>query len=155
MRKRIVATVLALCLVLGLVPGTAWAADVPTSGTCGKNATWSLSGGTLTISGSGPMDNYALDNYDSLAPWDNQRKSITSVVIDNGITSIGDYAFRECDSLTSANIPDSVISIGFSAFTNCSNLTSITIPDSVSSIGNNSLTGRRRLTNITIAYSVT
>ena len=58
MRKRIVATVLALCLVLGLVPGTAWAVEMETSGKCGKNATWSFDAATetLTISGTGAMD---------------------------------------------------------------------------------------------------
>ena len=61
--------------------------------------------------------------------------SLTSVIIPDNITSIGDRAFSGCSLLTSITIPDSVTSIGEFAFYNCSSLTSITIPDSVTSIG--------------------
>ena len=60
---------------------------------------------------------------------------LTSVILGNGIRSIGDGAFEWCSSLTSVTIPDSVTSIGSSAFQGCTSLTSITIPDSVTSIG--------------------
>jgi hypothetical protein len=103
-------------------------------GTCGENATWDLTDSVLTISGTGDMKNYYPDNYSS-TPWNSSRSSIKSVVILDGITSIGNYAFYECSNLTSVTIPNSVISIGHDAFYGCSNLTSIEIPNSVTSIG--------------------
>jgi hypothetical protein len=63
------------------------------------------------------------------------RPLVTSVVIPDTITCIGDYAFRDCSSLTSITIPNSVTSIGISAFSRCSSLESITIPESVVNIG--------------------
>ena len=103
------------------------------SGTCGDHLTWTLdSDGVLTISGTGSMKNFSGTNY---IPWYDYRSDITSIVIKDGATSIGQYAFRDCSSLTSVTIPDSVTSIGYYAFYNCTNLTSITIPDSVTSIG--------------------
>ena len=60
---------------------------------------------------------------------------VTELVIPDGVTSIGNYAFHNCSSLTSITIPDSVTTIGDNAFYNCYSLTSITIPDSVTTIG--------------------
>jgi len=158
MKKRLLATVLALNMVLGMLTGTAWAAE-PTSGTCGENVTWSLSGGTLTISGSGPMANYDIVSC-IYPPWWDYRKlnyredPITSVVIDNGITSIGDWALLECSGLTSITIPDGVTSIGKGAFAS-SGLTCITIPGSVTSIGSEAFNRCIGLTSITIPDGVT
>ena len=76
---------------------------------------------------------------------------LTSVIIGNSVTSIGDYAFHYCDSLTSVTIPDSVTSIGDYAFYNCISLTSVTIPGSVTSIGNWAFTDCTSLTSITVS----
>ena len=102
-----------------------------TSGTCGDNVTWSLSGGTLTISGTGKMKDFSWEG----APWYGLREQITTAIIKNGVTSIGNWAFDSCRSLKSLTIPDSVTSIGSGAFQGCDGLTSITIPASVTSIG--------------------
>ena len=80
---------------------------------------------------------------------------LTSITIPDSVTSIGEYAFSYCSGLTSITIPDSVTSIGSDAFAFCEGLTSITIPDSVTSIGGGSFYGCRRLTSITIPDSVT
>ena len=122
------------------------------SGTCGNNLTWTLSNGTLTISGIGAMEDY---EYASDAPWDDYRSSIQSLVITDGVTNIGDGAFSYCSSLTSVTIPNSVTSIGDYAFSGCKSLTSITIPNSVTSIGNLAFSYCSSLTSITIPNSVT
>ena len=80
---------------------------------------------------------------------------IPSVYNDKPVTSIGDYAFRNCIRLTSVTIPDSVTSIGGYAFQYCIGLTSVTIPDSVTSIGDNAFYGCSGLTSVTIPDSVT
>ena len=78
-----------------------------------------------------------------------------NITIPAGVTSIGGYAFYDCNSLTSVTIPDSVISIDDYAFNNCSSLTSVTIPDSVTSIGNHAFSWCTNLTSVTIPDSVT
>ncbi len=101
------------------------------SGTCGAqgdNLTWTLTcDSVLTISGTGAMAQGT--------PWSNYMSEIKSLIITNGVTSIGDGTFEHCDGLISIEIPNSVTSIGSSAFWGCSSLTSVTIPNSVTSIG--------------------
>ena len=117
------------------------------------NLTWKLyEDGTLTISGTGAMKNY--DYNDNPSPVYN-NSNVKKVVIEDGVTSIGNYAFTYCVSLTSITIPDSVTSIGYYAFFYCRSLTSITISDSVTSIGNYAFFYCRSLTSITIPDSVT
>ena len=123
--------------------------DDQTSGTCGNGLTWTLENGTLTISKTGDGDG-KMSNWSS-SPWDS---SINSVVIGDGVTSIGSNAFAGCVSLTSINIPSSVTNIGEYAFAVCS-LTSISIPSSVTNIGMHAFAGCARLTSISIPSSVT
>ena len=85
--------------------------------------TWSLcTCGILTISGIGEMPDYELGYF---APWYSNRNSITTVIIINGVTSIGDYAFYNCEKLNSVTVPNSNISIGNNVFSRCSNFISI------------------------------
>ena len=131
MKKRILCLALVMVMIFTLLPMNAFAADVVAEGTCGENLTWTLdSKGTLTISGTGAMTDYS---NDSNAPWFNSRSSIKSVIIESGVTTIGESAFFECISLESVTIPDSVTSIGDYAFEYCSSLASVTIPNSVTS----------------------
>ena len=87
--------------------------------------------------------------------YSDENAEIKDIVIPNGVTSIGDYAFGSCKGLTSITIPNSVTSIGNSAFYACKDLTSITIPNSVTSIGNSAFDNCSGLTSITIPNSVT
>ena len=123
--------------------------SVPTSGTCGENLTWKIEDGVLTISGTGAMTGYP----PSQSPW--AAAKIKSVVIESGVTSIGDFAFVGQVGLTSITIPDSVTSIGDYAFYNCSSLASIAIPNSITSIGQGAFSGCSSLTSITIPDGVT
>ncbi|SDB52958.1 hypothetical protein SAMN02910263_02670, partial [Butyrivibrio sp. INlla16] len=79
--------------------------DGSLSGTCGEGLTWTLENGTLTISGTGKMTDYVGGNH---APWYNDRNNINKVVICDGVTSIGAWAFWQCESLTSISIPEGV-----------------------------------------------
>ncbi len=117
------------------------------------NLTWKLDAdGTLTISGTGAMKNY---DYDNPSPATQKKGSVKKVVIEKGVTSIGNSAFDSCSNLTSITIPKSVTSIGDSVFESCPNLTDITIPDSVTSIGNSAFNSCISLTSIMIPDSVT
>jgi len=96
--------------------------------------TWSLNptNDTLTISGSGAMADYDWGT----SPWYSNSATITTVIIDNGVTTIGNNAFGACSSLTSVSIPNTVTTIGDWAFGYCSSLTSVRIPNSVTTIEN-------------------
>ena len=108
--------------------------------------------GTLTISGNGEMKDWE-KSY--VVAWDSNRENIKNVIINNGVTSIGNYTFSDCRSLTNITIPNSVTSIGVDAFYYCTSLTNITIPNSVTSIGGKAFLFCRSLTSITIPDSVT
>ena len=124
-------------------------------GTCGKNLTWTLDNETLTISGIGAMKNSLFYVKELHPQWLNYSRTIEKVVIEYGITSIGNAAFFDCSLLKNITIPNSVTSIGEKAFWFCSSLKSITIPDSVISIGYSAFFGCKSLTSIIIPDSVT
>ena len=118
-------------------------------GTCGTNVYYSYDSSTKTLHffGTGSIENNS--------SWNSYHEDIKTVVIDNGVTSIGDHAFEGCTSLANITIPGSVTSIGDHAFEGCTSLTSITIPNSVTSIGDHAFEGCTSLTSITIPNSVT
>ena len=155
MKKRIVSLCLAFALLLCLLPQFPLAVGaVDYSGVCGENLTWSFDPNTrtLTIEGSGAMTDYSYNG----APWYRSfRESIQTVLLPDGVTNIGNYAFSSCTGLTSVTLPDSVTSIGKSAFSSCTGLTSVTLPDSVTSIGDGVFSGCSGLTSVTIPDSVT
>ena len=154
MKKRILALLLAAVMMMALVP-TVFAEDIPTSGTCGEYVTWNFdsSTGTLTISGTGPMEDYTGTFAYVGVPW--YYAGVVTAVIEPGVTSIGESAFDNCDLLTSVTIPDTVTSIGRSAFDGCVSLTGVTIPSSVTSIGDFAFNACSSLTGVTIPSSVT
>ena len=126
-----------------------------TSGSCGENAQWTLTGEgddlTLTITGSGDMEDY---NYSVQPLWANRCDKIRTIVISDDITSIGMYAFRGCRNVTDIDIPDGVTAIKNAAFQSCG-LTSVNIPDNVQILGIDCFYACRSLENIVIPDSVT
>ena len=125
-------------------------ADTPTNGACGDNLTWTVENGVLTISGTGDMWDY--DSYTNPAPWGTE---ITGAVIEQGVTSIGGYAFSGCDSLTGVAIRGNVTSIGEHAFEQCGSLTGITLPNSLTEIGARAFFMCGSLTSAAIPSGVT
>ena len=124
--KKVLVLLALLAAVCGLLTFSAAAESAAASGICGENLTWTLdAAGTLTVSGTGAMKDY---NYKG-APWYQSRDSIQAVVIENGVTTIGGFAFSNCSSLTGITIPKSVTTIGEYAFSNCSSLKNVSITD--------------------------
>lgn len=149
--------------------------EVPTSGTCGDNLTWTLSDdGTLTISGTGRMmDGWHYSNFPTTS-----EELVKKVIIEEGVTSIGNEAFNAffnlteaeiaeglqeigkcafsgCSKLEKINIPNSVNRIDYYAFTDCASLKEIAIPANVTSISEYTFSGCSNLASVTIPNSVT
>lgn len=124
---RLVALAAALLLLLPAVPAARAA-----SGACGDGVSWDLTGGVLTISGSGDMADYS---EASPAPWQSYADQILSVRVENGVTSIGDFAFCQLKKVTAASVADSVTDIGSYAFFECEALQLLDLGSGVQSIG--------------------
>ena len=167
MKKRLISLLVALCMAVTFLPVsaiTAWAEDPPKSGKCGatgdgSGVTWLLTENTddpstytLTISGSGAMEDYST-SYSR--PWNSFCDQITSVVIFPGVTSIGECAFKGFSKLIHVDIANSVISIGSQAFSYCSSLTDIKIPQSVTYIGGVVFNDCTNLSSITLSNNIT
>ena len=128
-------------------------AEIVDSGSCGVNLTWTLDdSGLLTISGSGAMTDYSSSGRETRSPF---NSSVKTVVINSGVTHIGDRAFSDCGGLKSVTIPSSVTSIGEWAFYTCYNLENVTIPEGVTSIGKAAFLTCRNLESVEIPSSVT
>jgi hypothetical protein len=142
---------LVLLLLLQLLTLGAGAADgVEASGKCGEAVTWQLTtDGTLTIQGSGAMRDYGT----ATSPWDSDR--VLSLVVEEGVTTIGESAFLRCEKMVSATLPQSLTSIGASAFQECKQLQQANIPDGVTEIGEAAFSGCRKLTSPTLPSGLT
>lgn len=170
--RSLLAVVLILLLTMGYTPMVK-AAD--TSGTCGNNVNWTLENGTLTISGSGNMNDYG---EFSPAPWDNHADQISTVRVENGVTSVGSFAFFRLDKVTKVTLADSVTEIGGWAFYGCSaleildlggfmqtisdsafelcySLRTVRLPEGLKTLGDQAFYRCESLVSITIPSSVT
>lgn len=121
----------------------------------GSGVTWQLTENTddpstytLTIRGSGAMEDYLMSGHQ---PWRSFRDQITSVVVSPGVTSIGNLAFALSRNIIHVDIADSVASIGEQAFSDCSRLTDITVPQSVTYIGVKAFDSCTNLSSITLS----
>ena len=144
-----VATVSSAGLVKGVSKGTAvitaetvngltaqCAVTVRPTNVCGDNLEWSVADGILSITGTGGMYDYSLDN----APWYSHNDAITRIVVSQGVTSIGAGAFSSC-AAWEAVLPDSLTEIGDEAFFDCPNLRQITLPSGVETLDGDPFSG--------------
>lgn len=127
--KKLLSLILLIATLLsmsGVMMQTVLANDI------GENITWSYRSGVLTISGKGAMkDLSSPEAY----PWHSNRSSVITLIIDEGITSVSDYAFAGCKSLYTLNLPSTLTHIGSHAFDSCFSIKEFTVPSSVTSLG--------------------
>lgn len=157
MKRRLLAMLCLTCVLMNL---RVLAVSPATSGDCGDNATWYLSdSGVLTISGSGAIRDYIYEGASLWplikAPWREHSANIQQIVINSGITSIGDNAFCCLPNVTSVSIPGTVTVIGQAAFSDNYSLNNVTIPNSVTIIEKSAFNRCRSLTNITLSTNLT
>lgn len=122
---RLLTLAVAAVLLLSLVPS---AAAAEASGRCGDNLTWSLSGDTLTISGTGAMYDFS---ESTMSPWYEYRDQIAAVRFPEGLTRVGALAFFDCTALRSVTLPDSVTEVGWHAFDGCSGMVMLDLGDNL------------------------
>ena len=140
---RMAAMLCVAAMIMMAFPSKAWADGSWTSGNC----TVTLTGGTLTVSGNGAMDDYG---GGVLSPWYWDRGSVTSIVIGSGVTHIGVFAFDACGNLGTVTFEATSqrTTIGRYAFNYC-NMSSITIPANVTIIGDGAFCGCQYLATVT------
>jgi hypothetical protein len=153
--------ILSLCLVAAILMSLLGALQLPSlaaiqDNKCGENLSWELNAqtGVLTISGTGPM--YSFDDASGVVvPWASQRDQIRTVIVEEGVASIGNCAFMHCNQLIEVTLPDSLLDIGSCAFMWCESLKDVTIPDSVTQIGQSAFSYCAGLENALIGNGVT
>ena len=146
--RRMMMVMVLLGALVGLLSTGAFAAETVDSGTCGDNLTWTLdSDGVMTIAGSGEME----ESYS----WQTYKDSISSVIISDGVTSVGGSAFCNYPYLADVTLGDNVRSIGSKAFYGCTVLSGVHIPKSVRYIGAGAFSGCTSLNKIMIPDGVT
>ena len=146
--KKCIVYVLLLSMVLAMLPfgvlATETEAVTREPGKCGENLSWSFSGGTLTISGSGAMDDF----QEGGAPWQEHKDSIEKVVFSGDVTSVGSFAFKEYDRLSEVYFGESMHTIGEQAFKNCDVLQSVILPASFRRFGKECFMGCKQLLQV-------
>ena len=131
MKKRYLFSVLLLIpMIFALLTATAFAENTDS---CGPDVYWSFDSehAVLTITGTGTMYDF---NSSIPVPWEDCLEQIQTVVIEDGVTTIGSIAFQDCSQLREVELPDSLTSIHSSAFYRCSALEQIELPSSLTSI---------------------
>lgn len=158
MKKRLLSMILALSMMLTILPVNAITA-LAANDSCGANLTYTLTSNTdgpdtytLTIGGEGAMYDYS-SSYTTV-PWNAKKSRITSVVIEDGVTSIGDSAFEDCSALKSVSGMKGVTSLGEWAFRKCTSLESFAIPSGVKSIPDSLFSDCSKLNSVTIHNQV-
>ena len=149
--KKIASLVLTVALLATMLSVFAVPASAETGTIDGTDITWELSEDckTLTFTGKGAMPDYDTKTYRD-RPWANAAKTVTTVQINPGITTLGNFAFFLFKKMTSVTIPYGIKSIGNNAFQDCTNLESVSFPSSITSIGANVFDRCSNLTSVTV-----
>ena len=129
-----------------------------TGGQCGENVYWTMDyqTGAVTISGTGPTSNYYYFGYSNPTPSPfTNNSAIRTVVIEEGVTAIGDSLLGGCPNLTSVSIPGSVTRIGQEAFRYCPKLLRVDIPEGVTTIGHSAFRDSESLKIVTLPNTLT
>lgn len=129
MKKRVLFTLLAMLILLMSIAPAAYAAE-EASGTCGEGITWVYKDHTLTISGSGEMEDGS--------PWEAYKDKIETVVFTGGVTKVGANAFADYDRLETVDFGDSMREIGKRAFYDCNDIVEIRMPETFRIFGEES-----------------
>lgn len=148
--KRFISLFMTVIMIFSVVISTDM---LSVSATDNSNIKWSFDSktGTLTISGTGKM----LGDYIKENPWSKYKNDVTTVIINEGITTIGYGAFIYFRNIRKVTIPNSVKSIKEVAFKDCSSLKNIVIPNSVVSIETQAFYNCKSLSNIKLSNSLT
>ena len=150
--KRFWAMLVTLALLAGCLPMTVFGSEAPTSGICGDGLHWVLDEeGTLTVSGQGQMEDYWYSGPN--APWYPHADRIERIVVEEGVTRIGVYAFFEC-AAQEISLPDTLKTIGMGAFDHCTGLKAISIPDSVTELGTEAFADCESLADVDLGQGV-
>lgn len=151
MMKRIVSVIIIFVVVTGVLKNTVLTVFADNSGKCGEDAYYYFDDdGVLTISGSGAMYDYyySTDAVTSKRPpWYKQLKQINKVVIQDGITDVGQYAFYNCRNLFEIVIGNDVTNLDDYSFTGCNNLLQLELNDHIEYIGSKTFSGCSSLVN--------
>ncbi len=148
-----------LCPENSVAEGFAWensiaceTSVIPAEGTVNEDMSWTLDeSGTLTVSGTGAMPDWIYAE----TPWFWHNGSIRRVVVEEGVTTVGAYAFNGCYFLTEVVLPEGLTSINNDAFCNCSQLASVQVPESLTAIGDRAFGSCWALTAIQLPEDVT
>ncbi len=146
-KKIFVSLVVALCLLFSACSDKITERTAEASGGCGADLKWYYQDHSLVIRGNGAMTDFSENQRD--VPWENYKKEIEEIIIEDGCTAITISAFSDCERLSSVTIPDSVSVIDDYAFSGCHNLSAITLPSNLAKLGNLVFMGCN-LTTITI-----
>ncbi len=144
---RILCVLMLICLIIPFYPTLSFAAD----DAAGVGIEWSLDGDVLTISGKGEMRDFTENDT---PPWYKQKDKIRAVIIESGITTVGDLAFYKHDNLISVTLADSVKEIGAYAFSDCASIKMIDLGSGIENIGKSAFARCSSLVNLRIPSSV-
>ena len=146
--KKLLSLLIVVCLIAAILPAAVLAAE---SGSCGENVAWTLDGQTLTISGSGSTADYTtLDT----APWYSQRAQIRTIVVEEGITRLGERIFAYTTNATVARLPSTLKEIGKEAFSACYGLKRADLPEELEVIGQSAFSSCKVLDGIVLPESL-